>query len=205
MPPSRGGWRLVLDRAPGGERLPAASSLIAAGGAAPGPAGGVTVGEGGGAFSAGGRAGPAASDAATFFSVTITVKAPERRDGEHQEITGAVKTYATKNTTEGLLVQSVAGGCLTLRGAILFTEAREAKVSHQSCCRGERAVFCDLKLKSKFVSNSGDLCRCVVQNPTRTRPFKKGSKSLQQLRASARLAQKSAAEVCTGPPRPPSL
>ena len=125
VPPSRGGWRLVLDRAPGGERLPAASSLIAAGGAAPGPAGGVTVGEGGGAFSAGGRAGPAASDAATFFSVTITVKAPERRDGEHQEITGAVKTYAAKNTTEGLLVQSVAGGCLTLRGAILFTEAHD--------------------------------------------------------------------------------
>ncbi|MFN9122456.1 MAG: hypothetical protein ACK5X5_11770, partial [bacterium] len=55
---------------------------------------------------------------------------PERRDGEHQggwieKITGAVKTYATKNTTEGLLVQSVAGGCLTLRGAFLFTEARD--------------------------------------------------------------------------------
>ena len=81
----------------------------------------------------------------------------------------------------------------------------EAKVGHHSCCRGERAVFCDLKLKSKFVSNSGDLCRCVVQNPTRTRPFKKGSKSMQQPRASARLARKSAAEVCTGPPRPPSL
>ena len=108
VPSSLGGWRLVLDRAPGGERLPAASSLITAGGAAPGPAGGVTVGGGGGAFPAGGRAGPAASDAATFFSVTIAVKPPERRDGEHQggwieEITGAVKTYTTKNTTEGLL------------------------------------------------------------------------------------------------------
>ena len=79
-----------------------------------------------------------------------------------------------------------------------------AKVSHQSCCRGERAVFFDLKLKSNFVSNSGDLCRCVVQNPTRTRPFKKGSKSMQQPRASARLARNSVAEVCTGPPRPPS-
>jgi hypothetical protein len=130
VPPSRGGWRLVLDRAPGGERLPAASSLIAAGGAAPGPAGGVTVGGGGGAFPAGGRAGPAASDAATFFSVTIAVKPPERRDGEHQggwieQITGAVKTYVNKNATEGLLVQSVEGGCLTLRGAILYAEAHD--------------------------------------------------------------------------------
>ena len=58
------------------------------------------------------------------------MKPPERRDGEHQggwieKITGAVKTYATKNTTEGLLVQSVAGGCLTLRGAFLFAEARD--------------------------------------------------------------------------------
>ena len=47
VPPSRGGWRLVLDRAPGGERLPAASSLITgrftAGGAAPGAAGGVRL------------------------------------------------------------------------------------------------------------------------------------------------------------------
>ena len=68
VPPSRGGWRLVLDRAPGGarERLPAASSLIAAGGAAPGPAGGVTVSARGDGVAAegGGRAGPAASDKA---------------------------------------------------------------------------------------------------------------------------------------------
>ena len=119
MPQSPGGWRLVLDRAPRGERLPACSLIAggsqAAAAAAPGPAGGVKVGGGCGAFSAGGRAGPAASDTATFFSVTIAVKPPERRDREHQggwieKITGAVKTYATKNTTEGLLVQSVAGG-----------------------------------------------------------------------------------------------
>ena len=131
---SPGGWRLVLDRAPRGERLPACSLIAggsqAAAAAAPGPAGGVRVGGGCGAFSAGGRAGPAASDTATFFSVTIAVKPPERRDGDHQggwieKITGAVKTYATKNTTEGLLVQSVASGCLTLRGAILFAEARD--------------------------------------------------------------------------------
>ncbi len=130
VPPSRGGWRMVLDRAPGGERLPVASSLITAGGAAPGPAGGGTVGGGGGAFSAGGPAGLAARDAATFFSVTIAMKPPERRDGDHQggwieKITGAVKTYVNKNATEGLLVQSVEGGCLTLRGAILYAEAHD--------------------------------------------------------------------------------
>ncbi len=67
------------------------------------------------AFSAGGRAGLAASDIATFFSVKIAVKPAERRDG-HQggwidKITDAVKTYVNKTTTEGpsLLVQSVAG------------------------------------------------------------------------------------------------
>jgi hypothetical protein len=130
VPLSPGGWRLVLDHAPRGERLPVASSLVTAGGAAPGPAGGVTVGEGGGAFSAGGRAGSAARDTATFFSVTIAVQPPERSDGDHQggwidKITGAVKTYMNKNTTEGLLVQSVAGECLTLRGAILYAEARD--------------------------------------------------------------------------------
>ncbi len=44
----------------------------------------------------------------------------------------------------------------------------------------------DLKSKSEFVSNSGDLYR-VVQKPT-ARPCKKVSKSFQKLRASARLA-----------------
>jgi hypothetical protein len=130
VPPSPGGWRLVLDIAPRGEQLPAASSLVTAGGAAPGPAGGVTVGGGDWAFSAGGRAGPAASNTATFFSVTIAVQPPERSDGDYQggwidKITNAVKTYLNKTTTESLLVQSVAGGCLTLRGAILYAEARD--------------------------------------------------------------------------------
>jgi hypothetical protein len=123
-----GGWRLVLDRAPRGAQLPA-SFLITTGSAAPGPAGDVTVGGGCGAFSAGGLAGPAASDMATFFSVTIAVKPAERRDGDQggwiDEIKNAVKTYVNKTTTEGLLVQSVAGGCLTLRGAILFAEAHD--------------------------------------------------------------------------------
>ncbi len=60
------------------EQLPA-SSLIA-GGSAPEPAGGVTVGvDGGGRDAARGRVGPAASDMAKFFSVTIPVKPAVRR------------------------------------------------------------------------------------------------------------------------------
>jgi hypothetical protein len=66
---------------------------------------------------------------ATFFSVTIAVKPPERRDGDQggwiDKITAAVSTYMSRNAEEGLLVQSIAGGCLTLRGAILFAEAHD--------------------------------------------------------------------------------
>ena len=78
VPPLLGGWRLVLDQATQAQqRLPA--SLIAS---APGPAAVVPVSGGGGAAVGGraisgicaGRPGPAASDGAKFFSVTITVR-----------------------------------------------------------------------------------------------------------------------------------
>ena len=59
----------------------------------------------------------------------------------------------------------------------------------EATCRDEPLVR-DLKLISEFVSNSGDLYRCVVQMVTRARRTRKtsGSKSAQKLRTSARLA-----------------
>ena len=126
VPPMLGGWRLVLDRAPRAQ-LPA--SLIAS---APGPAGGVTI-SGGAGGAGGGRAGsgicarPAAGDGAKFFSVTITVKQAEPCGGDRSwidKITGAVEKHVSRNSAEALLVQSVAGGCLTLNGAMRFNAPR---------------------------------------------------------------------------------
>jgi hypothetical protein len=75
------------------------------------------------------RAGPAASDQANFFSLTITVKAPEPCDagGWIDGITDAIKKGVSKISEEFVLVQSVAGGFLTLRGAMKFAKTRNRK------------------------------------------------------------------------------
>jgi hypothetical protein len=75
-----------------------------------------------------------------------------------------------------------------------------AEVGLQSAA--SEPVVRNLKLRNSFQIQV--TYAAVVQNPTRTRSYKKVSKCMQKLRASARLARNSAAEVCTGPPRPPS-
>jgi hypothetical protein len=62
------------------------------------------------------RVGLAASDKAN--SVTITVKPAECCNGDPccwiDTITAAVKKHVSRDSEEGILVQSVADGCLTL-------------------------------------------------------------------------------------------
>ena len=129
LPPSLGGWRLVLDQTRTGPSLSAGAST-------PGSAGGATVSGGGGAVVGGraisgicaGRPGPAASAGAKFFSVTITVKQAEPCGGDRSwidKITNAVEKHVSRNSAEAFLVQSVAGGCLTLNGAMRFNETRD--------------------------------------------------------------------------------
>ena len=70
----------------------------------------------------------AASPTANFFSLTITVNAPEPCDGARGDwihaITAAVKQRMIRRSEEYILVQSVAGGCLTLNGAMRFAAPR---------------------------------------------------------------------------------
>ena len=112
----------------------AASTLppapLSACGSMPGPAVGVTVSGAGGA--AVGRrtgssicAGPAVSksDNANFFSITIAVKEAELCC--IQNITKAVEKYMIRNSAESVLVQSIAGGCLTLDGAMRLGTPRD--------------------------------------------------------------------------------
>jgi hypothetical protein len=139
VPPLLGGWRLVLDQASQAQqRLPA--SLIAS---APGPAAVVTVSGGGGAAVGGraisgicaGRPGPAASDGAKFFSVTITVKQAEPCGGDRSlidKITGAAEKHVSRNSAETFLVQSVAGRCLTLSGAMRYDAPRNGNDLQQN-------------------------------------------------------------------------
>ncbi len=96
LPPSLGGWRLVLDQTRTGPSLSAGAST-------PGPAAVVPVSGGGGAAVGGrailgicaGRPGPAASDGAKFFSVTFTVKPSPAEETE----AGSIKSWArSKNT-----------------------------------------------------------------------------------------------------------
>jgi len=114
LPPSLGGWRLVLDRTRTGPSLSAGAST-------PGPAAGATVSGGSGAAVGGraisgicaGRPGPAASDGAKFFSFTVTVKQAEPCGGDRSwidKISGAVEKHVSRKSAEALLVQSVAGG-----------------------------------------------------------------------------------------------
>jgi len=134
LPPSLGGWRLVLDQTRTGPSLSAGAST-------PGPAAVVTVSGGGGAVVGGraisgicaGRPGPAASDGAKFFSVTITVKQAEPCGGDRSwidKISGAVEKHVSRNSAEALLVQSVAGGCLALSGAMRFNAPRNRNDLH---------------------------------------------------------------------------
>ena len=112
LPSSLGGWRLVLDQTRTGPSLSAGAST-------PGPAAVVPVSGGGGAAVGGraisgicaGRPGPAASDGAKFFSVTITVKQAEPCGGNRSwidNITDAVEKHMSRNSAEAFLVQSVA-------------------------------------------------------------------------------------------------
>jgi hypothetical protein len=59
------------------------------------------------------------------------------------------------------------------------------------------ALVRDLQSKSEFLSDSGDLYRCVVQKPT-ARPYKKDSKSFQKQRAAARLAATARPQIRIG-------
>ena len=92
-------------------------------------------GAGGGGAVSGICARPAAGDGAKFFSVTITVKQAEPCGGDRSwidKITGAVEKHVSRNSAEALLVQSVAGGCLTLSGAMRYDATRNGNDLQQN-------------------------------------------------------------------------